>query len=398
MNAKAKQKTIVIRAILTVACIAGGFVFPLLFLVAAFFAWTIYSDIVDPKPVPPVDAWYARRWTATSEDPDWKSYFLPFCESPAEEAFLEAMIADYKLLPRSGVLFGSGLELNLQVEHKPYRLDFLANEWLVIEIDGAAYHSSPEAVERDGIRDKFFTDKGFAVVRIPAKVVFKTPKAAVEMVRVAVTKGKPPGAVMVRPTAVSVVQTLLNAAKSVDKFVTDLDANVTKATAVDHALRSARNSFATEKIVVDAAMKTAQLSVDLEARFAADPNLRRRFDEVLARINAAGVRNNIPRPERADPIVIAPITQPSPHQDRNVNEAILLGYLALTGERSRMFDEARRQIANDPRLAPHVQSHLEGRGCQPTWEEIRKPGVSEELHSYLRSRQISGPSTERDLT
>ncbi|TBY07332.1 endonuclease domain-containing protein [Rhizobium laguerreae] len=397
MNAKAQQKKIVIRVILTVICIAGGFVFPLLFLPAAFFAWTIYSDIMDPKPAPAVDAWYTRRWTATSEDPDWKSYFLPYCESPAEEAFLEAMIADYKLLPRSGVLFGSGLELNLQVEHKPYRLDFLANEWLVIEIDGAAYHSSPEAVERDAIRDKFFTDKGFSVVRIPAKVVFNTPKAAVEMVRAAVTKGKRPGPVMVRPTPMSVVQTLLNAAKSVDKFVTDLDAHATKATAVDHALKSARNSCATEKIVVDAAMKTAQLSVDLEARFAADPNFRKRYDEVFGRINAAGVRNNIPRPERA-PIVIAPITQPSPHPDRDVNQAILLAYLALTGERSRLFNETRRQIANDPRLALHVQSHLEGLGCQATWEEIWKPGVGEELRGYLRSSLISSPRTERDLT
>ncbi|MBY5385268.1 hypothetical protein [Rhizobium leguminosarum] len=41
---------------LTVICFAGGFVVPLLFLLAAFFASTIYS-IVDPKPDPPVDAW-----------------------------------------------------------------------------------------------------------------------------------------------------------------------------------------------------------------------------------------------------------------------------------------------------------------------------------------------------
>ncbi|NEI63882.1 MULTISPECIES: hypothetical protein [Rhizobium] len=56
MNAKAQQKMIVIRAILTVICFAGGFVVPLLFLLAAFFASTIYN-IVDPKPDPPVDAW-----------------------------------------------------------------------------------------------------------------------------------------------------------------------------------------------------------------------------------------------------------------------------------------------------------------------------------------------------
>ncbi|NZD63122.1 hypothetical protein HX900_18640 [Rhizobium sp. WYCCWR 11290] len=94
------------------------------------------------------------------EDPDRKSYFLPFCESPAEEAFLEARIADYKLLPRSGVLFGSGLLLNLQVEHKPYRLDFLANEWLLIDnrfrcIDATSCcPGSPESSWLAGMRQK----------------------------------------------------------------------------------------------------------------------------------------------------------------------------------------------------------------------------------------------------
>ncbi len=56
VNAKAQQKMIVIRAILTVICFAGCFVVPLLFLLGAFFASTIYN-IVDPKPAPPVDAW-----------------------------------------------------------------------------------------------------------------------------------------------------------------------------------------------------------------------------------------------------------------------------------------------------------------------------------------------------
>ncbi|MEZ0003201.1 hypothetical protein [Sinorhizobium fredii] len=129
MDDKAQAKTIIIRGVLTVVCVAGGFVFPLLFLVAAVFAWTIYSELTDPKAsAPPVDAWYTRRWTATSDDPEWKTYFLPYCESPAVTAFLEAMITDYKLLPKAGMLVGSGLELNLQVEHKPYRVDFLANK------------------------------------------------------------------------------------------------------------------------------------------------------------------------------------------------------------------------------------------------------------------------------
>ncbi|MBP2442700.1 endonuclease domain-containing protein [Rhizobium leguminosarum] len=191
MSDKAQAKTIVIRGVLTAVCVVAGFVFPLLFLLAALLAWTIYSDLTSPKAAAP-DAWYTRRWTATSEDPEWKTYFLPYCESPAEEAFLEAMIAHHKLLPNAGVLVGSGLELNLQVEHKPYRVDFLVDRWLVVEIDGAAWHSDPEAVERDRIRDEFFVANGFSVVRIPAKLVFNTPSKAIDMVRAAVARGAPP--------------------------------------------------------------------------------------------------------------------------------------------------------------------------------------------------------------
>ena len=206
MADKAQQKTIIIRGVLTVFCIAGSFVFPLLFLVAAFLAWTIYSDLTDPKPTaPPADAWYIRRWTAIPDDPQCKTYFLPYCESPAEAAFLEAMIADYKLLPKTGMLVGPGIELNLQVKRKPYRVDFLVDKWLVVEIDGAAWHSSPEAVERDRIRDEFFVTDGFIVIRIPAKVVFNTPKRVVEMVRAAVARGAPPRKVVTasRPASVS---------------------------------------------------------------------------------------------------------------------------------------------------------------------------------------------------
>lgn len=67
----------------------------------------------------------------------------------------------------------------MQVKVGNYRLDFVANRTFIIEIDGAAWHSSPEAVERDRLRDAAMMAKGYKVLRISAKVVLTTPKEAV---------------------------------------------------------------------------------------------------------------------------------------------------------------------------------------------------------------------------
>ena len=75
------------------------------------------------------------------------------------------------------------LKLQMQVPVGRYRLDFLVDKRLIVEVDGAAYHSSPEAVEKDGQRDTFMKGEGFAVIRIPAKITLYNPKEAVERVR-----------------------------------------------------------------------------------------------------------------------------------------------------------------------------------------------------------------------
>jgi hypothetical protein len=71
-----------------------------------------------------------------------------------------------------------------------YRLDFFANGWLVIEIDGAAYHSSLDDVARDETRDAYLKSYDYTVLRIPAKVVFSTPLQAVAKVRSALAEGR----------------------------------------------------------------------------------------------------------------------------------------------------------------------------------------------------------------
>ena len=136
---------------------------------------------VEPTAIPrahpnvPVGDRIETSCTAATEQraAGWTEYYRGACESPAEVAFLEAMVSAFKLSPRGGpgsALIGSGLTLQMQVEVGRYRLDFVANETLVIEVDGARWHSSPEARARDATRDRELRARGFAVLRMPAKV------------------------------------------------------------------------------------------------------------------------------------------------------------------------------------------------------------------------------------
>lgn len=161
---------------LRIALIIGsaliGLVFPFAFLVTFFFLWTIYEDICSPhiESVPP-----KPRFRGTAADPEWREYYEWQCESVAEEAFLKAMLDAHGMMPGDDALVGNGIRLDMQVVVDKYRLDFIANRTHIIEIDGAQWHSSPEAVERDRIRDEYMVAKGYKVLRIPAKVVLNTP-------------------------------------------------------------------------------------------------------------------------------------------------------------------------------------------------------------------------------
>ena len=115
------------------------------------------------------------------------------CESPAETAFLDAMVSAYDLQTGAGAIEGPGLRMQTQVgmgqfriyaKHAThqYRADFLINGKLVVEIDGATYHSSPEAVARDKKRDTDLRREGYSILRIPAQVVFQNPKKALQLV------------------------------------------------------------------------------------------------------------------------------------------------------------------------------------------------------------------------
>lgn len=169
------------RIIAVVVCFFLGLAFPLSFGLAALIAWSIYEDISDPiTEAPPQQD---RLKALTTSDDGWLDSFRDVCESPAETAFLDAMVSAFDLKPAKGLLSGGGLKLQMQVPVGRYRLDFLVDKRLVVEVDGAAYHSSPEAVERDSQRDSFMKGEGFEVLRIPAKITLYNSQEAVDRVR-----------------------------------------------------------------------------------------------------------------------------------------------------------------------------------------------------------------------
>lgn len=158
-----------------------GFVFPFSFALAALIAWSIYKDVTDlSSKAPPRPS---KLEMLTAEDENWQRYFQQYCESPAEVAFLDAMVEAFSLTPEQGRLRGGGLTLQMQVPVMNYRLDFLIDNGLIVEVDGAKWHSSPEAIERDAERDKELAAKGYEILRIPAKVTLYTPDDAIEQVR-----------------------------------------------------------------------------------------------------------------------------------------------------------------------------------------------------------------------
>lgn len=113
--------------------------------------------------------------------------FQKCCDSPAEEAFLDIMVRHYALKPVDNCLMRRGITLELQFPIDKCRADFVINECLIVEIDGAAYHTSKEAIRRDTRRDKFIRHQGFHILRVPAKYPLYGPSAAINKVRRAIS-------------------------------------------------------------------------------------------------------------------------------------------------------------------------------------------------------------------
>jgi very-short-patch-repair endonuclease len=69
-------------------------------------------------------------------------------------------------------------------KHSRYRVDFILKDArLIIELDGHTYHSSPEQLEKDAIRQRYLSRAGYTVIRFTGREINRDPAACVHEVR-----------------------------------------------------------------------------------------------------------------------------------------------------------------------------------------------------------------------
>jgi len=70
-------------------------------------------------------------------------------------------------------------------KHGRYRVDFILKDVkLIIELDGHNYHSSPEQLKKDAIRQRYLTRAGYSVIRFTGSEIYHNVKSCVEDVRI----------------------------------------------------------------------------------------------------------------------------------------------------------------------------------------------------------------------
>jgi hypothetical protein len=138
------------KVLIAIICLAGGFVFPPVWFGAAIALFSLWAETRRSAP----SKTDARFPQLEESAPDWQSKARECLDSPAEDAFFDAMTEAFDLRPADRCFQGADLTLRMQVSVLRYRLDFLVDDTLVVEIDGAEWHSSPEAMVRDQARDK----------------------------------------------------------------------------------------------------------------------------------------------------------------------------------------------------------------------------------------------------
>lgn len=294
----------------TVFWVVLGFtISPWFLLIAGFTAFTAYSELTHkPESVPE-----AKTWRNATEVDDWISLYHAGCESPAETAFLDALIAEYDLKPDNGVLKSPDLVIEIQFECMRYRFDFLANGSHIIEIDGAAWHSSPEQVERDRLRDEASRSAGFEVLRIPAKVVFNTPKEAIRRVREALNLSDFPvqqrGKVVEIEKPKSFLQHTNAMFKGITEGLDEINRYVDQAARKRQALSEFESAIALESKLLDMAEESANMYVERARRLKKLPlsvreSIRVQTDIDIKKLRAMFDDNPTPNvnwPELPDP-------------------------------------------------------------------------------------------------
>lgn len=314
-----------------------------------------------PKPSPR----YRQDPRLARESAEWRALVEEHCESPAEVDFVRAMIAAHGLTPFEGSLINGELRLDFQVGEGRYRTDFLVKDWLVVEIDGAAYHSSPEAVARDAVRDRYFEDLGYSVLRIPAKVVFQAPQDAVSRVDKALSRGR-----RVIPPPPPTPQTdgftrLGQTAGAIGDFLDETSAAIT----AQRLMEPVELAAAEDRKAIEAALYCARSEIerdeDIAQMTAEDQALlaeaMQDWDDLFAASEPKA------RPERPG----VRFQPPPPSSNEAVNARARSRFDHLAQEREDLLRTTRQAIEVDPRLVPLMQKVLSDIGRDDLWPHVR---------------------------
>lgn len=241
---------------------------------------------------PEKDQWWLKRLVATDDDPNWLIYFHEVCESPAETAFLDALVTQLGLRPRRGILLNSQMRCELQVRIDSYRVDFLVDGWLVVEIDGAEYHSSPEAIARDQARDEFLCAQRYRVLRIPARKVFKTPKEAVQSVLDRRDSGKPAPHVARANGGPTTIGGVLNA---VSAGVERAHAHIQRIDVVRRVTADLQAAIYEEGSALEAAVRSAELRRTIDEYLGNDLDRHRDWVAIEEEVDGLFEDDQLPR-------------------------------------------------------------------------------------------------------
>ena len=266
------------------------------------------------------------------------------------------MISSYQLTPDRGTLKGGGLELRLQVPIQCYQVDFLANKHLVIEIDGAAYHSSPDAAKRDRIRDQFLINSGYMVLRIPAKIVFNSPSEAVQRVRCAISN-------LAHERSIRAQEAVSSATVQKPDPPFTFFGSLGKALQAGYYymdetlfLQKAKDAFNQASLpevhLIEGAMKLGKQKMEDEVRRSRlSPRENELYLESLRQLRAVLGPSSSPQPVRPFRL---PEIDPDPYKT-----LIKEMYSALLDERLHYFEDIRKTLEKDSELAKYVKEALE---------------------------------------
>ncbi|EGY1276425.1 DUF559 domain-containing protein [Escherichia coli] len=346
-----KNKTIWCRVWIIVFLLLVSFFFPYTLLVIGWLIWTIYDDLNSPviTQVSPAPTWRDVK----TDDNDWLSKFCEGCESPAEEQFLLAMVRAFNLKPASGKLISPTLTLEMQVNVGRYRFDFLANGRQVIEIDGAAWHSSHEQIERDRIRDEYSVDQGYRVLRIPAKVVFNTPDKAISQVKAAIAE-TPHYTLPVKPKPLAQRKSLSQHLSAFSDGLTTFNRNISIAIGKQSAMADFNSAINTEKMLLEALVSEVELDMRIETM---DPLARTNYENIMATIEAKNAGTVTTSREKL--YCWKAIIKPSSVNDAEIQEQIEREYRIEMEKRNQRLAHLIQRCTTDPEFSKRFRRKIE---------------------------------------